>query len=96
MNMCLVLQDLRVRDAQLALASLRYSREPCNDDSGSSILTGLKHQQRAIEGLKTWLAASGGANADIGALMCISHLASIEVRDSTKSEDDGLTKGRLF
>lgn len=76
MMMCLVLQDPRVLNSQVALASLRYANTAPN--AKPFRITGLKHQQQAMGLVKKWL-ATDGSTVDVGAAICIAHLASTEV-----------------
>lgn len=76
MMMCLVLQDPRVLNSQLALASLRYASK--SPQAKPLVITGLKHQQQAMGLVKKWL-ATDGSSLDVGAAVCIAHLASTEV-----------------
>ena len=65
-------------NSQIALASFRYSSHASEGDVKSFVVRGLKHQQRAMGLVKSWLATSGGSNVDAGTAVCIAHLASIE------------------
>ena len=40
----------------------------------------LEHQQKASGMLKDWLATTKGSQVDAAAVVCVMHLASLEVR----------------
>ena len=77
MTMCLTLQDPRVLNSQIAVAALHSAKTSSN--TRSNVVIGLKHQQKAIELVKEWLATTDGFHIDAGAALCITHLASLEV-----------------
>jgi hypothetical protein len=76
-TMCLALQDPRVLNSQLAVASLHSASISSNPRS--NIVTALKHQQQAIKLVRDWLATTAGSHVDAGAALCITQLASLEV-----------------
>lgn len=79
---CLALQDVKVLNCAVAIASLRYAssgREDWNSNSNPQLLTALKQKQRAIELVRRAVIAEEGGDIDVVMATCMAHLATLEV-----------------